>query len=117
MSKQVFEKQEIQPGEWHDVLWHQYMNCVDSLHSQSAESQSIPGMGPIFRSHPSLETFDGNVIILEAMCEGYGLIDQDYQKKIPEGSKKSPRDTFSALTDLLKRKGVWKEDRPYLGRV
>jgi hypothetical protein len=117
VTLQLQQQEPIKPGEWHDVLWHQYMNCVDSLHSQSAESQTIPGLGPMFKSHPSLETFDGNVIILEAMCEGYELIDEIYTKKIPEGSKKSPRDTFAALTSLLKRKGVWKEDRPYLGKI
>jgi hypothetical protein len=93
------------------------MNCVDSLRSQSAESQTIPGLGPSFKSHPSFETFEGNVIILEAMCEGYGLIDEDYRKKIPDQSKNSSRDRFAALTELLKRKGVWQEARPYLGRI
>lgn len=113
MSSQLQREEYIKPGEWHDVLWHQYMNCVDSLKSQTATSQTVPGLGPVFKSGPSIETFEGNVIILEAMCQGYGLIDDDYRKK----TAKTPKEVFSALTDLLKRKGVWKEDRPYLGRV
>lgn len=117
MSQQLQREEPIKPGEWHDALWHQYMNCVDSLRAQSAESSSIPGLGPMFRSHPSIETFDGNVTILEAMCEGYELIDDKYRAKIPEGSKKSQRDRFAALTTLLKRKGVWREETQYLGRI
>ena len=117
MSLQTQQEESIKPGEWHDVLWHQYMNCVDSLRAQSAESNTIPGLGPMFKSHPSFETFEGNVVILEAMCEGYDLLDDAYRTKIPEGSKKTPRDVFAALTSLLKRKGVWKEGRPYLGRI
>src|SRR5690349_8094824 len=114
MALRVQQDDPIKPGEWHDALWHQYMNCIDSLRAQSAESSSIPGLGPVFKSHPSIETFEGNVVILEAMCEGYDLIDEDYRKKIPEDGKKVPRERFAALTSLLKRRQVWKEDRPYL---
>jgi hypothetical protein len=117
MSVQQIQKPEVKPGEWHDALWHQYMNCIDSLRAQAAESTGIPGIGPSFRSHPSFETFEGNVSILEAMCEGYGFIDDDYRKKVPEGKQVKGQVIFAALTDLLKRKNVWKEARAYLGRI
>jgi hypothetical protein len=93
------------------------MNCVDSLRAQTAEMRNIPGMGVISQTSPSLQTFEGNVIILEAMCEGYDLLDGKYKEMIPDPSKKTSRDKFAALTSLLKRKGVWKEDRPYLGKI
>lgn len=71
-------------------------------------------------SFPSWESFEGNVVILQSMCDGYGLLDDDYRKRIPENQPDDQFDSrkmFSALTDLLKRKGVWKEARPYLGRI
>ena len=117
MALQVQRDFPIKPGEWHDVLWHQYMNCVDSLRAQAAESSTIPGLGPGFKSHPSWETFEGNVGILEAMCDGYDLLDETYKKAIPKGAKKSPKEVFAALTALLKRQKFWKEGRPYLGRI
>ena len=114
MSLQVQREEHIKPGEWHDVLWHHYMNRVDSLRSQAAESSTIPGLGPTFKSHPSFETFEGNVRILEAMCQGYGIIDVDFVK---EHEKKSSTVLFADLTSLLKTKDFWKEGRPYLGRL
>lgn len=118
MALRIQPEQRIEPGAWDDALWHQFLNCIDSLRAQAAESSTIPGLGPVFKSHPSIETFEGNVIILEALCEGYGLIDDEYRKKIPEeDNKKTARQRFSALTALLKRKKGWSEDRPYLGRV
>lgn len=110
--------EQIKPGEWHDVLWHQYMNCVDSLRAQNASTLASEGVSS-FTSYPSWEGFEGNVAILESMCEGYGLLDPDYKKKAPpeESNDRDGRKIFSALTDLLKRKGVWKEERPYLGRI
>lgn len=109
-------EQQVKPGEWHDVLWHQYMNCVDSLRSQNAESSASQGISS-FTSYPSWEAFEGNVVILEAMCDGYDLLDDEYRKRRPKEAKIEGREMFSALTNLLKRKGVWKEARPYLGRV
>jgi hypothetical protein len=110
--------EQIKPGEWHDVLWHQYMNCVDSLRSQNASTTAAGGVSS-FTSYPSWEGFEGNVAILESMCDGYGLLDELYRKKTPpeDASERDGRKVFSALTDLLKRKGVWKEERPYLGRI
>ena len=95
------------------------MNCVDSLRSQNAETITSQGVST-FTSFPSLASFSGNVVILEAMCGGYGLIDDDYRKLIPEDQPEDKFDaakTFSALTALLKRKTMWKEERPYLGRI
>ena|SRR2546430_2742929 len=114
MSLQVLREESIKPGEWHDALWHHYMNCVDSLKAQAAESQSIPGIGPQFKSHPSIETFEGNVSILQAMCLGYGIIDEAFVKS-REDSKATK--LFAELTRVLKEKQFWKEDRPYLGRI
>jgi len=114
MALQTLQKESIKPGEWHDVLWHHYMNCVDSLRSQAAESSTIPGFGPTFKSHPSFETFEGNVRILEAMCQGYGFIDDAFVKL---HEKDSATSLFAELTKLLKTKDFWKEGRPYLGRI
>ena len=111
MSLQTLEA--IKPGEWHDVLWHQYMNCVDSLRIQNTETSGPPVQGlQGFKSHPSWETFEGNVRILEAMCQGYDLIDKDYKPKEPNATV-----IFAALTSLLKRKKIWREGREDLGRL
>ncbi len=104
----------IKAGEWHDALWHQYMNTIDSLRAQSAESQTIPGLGPIFKSHPSIETFDGNVNILQWMCHGYGIIDDTF---LTDNAKVTAGLRFAKLTKILKEKEFWKEARTYLGRI
>jgi len=111
---------QVRPGEWHDALWVQYMNCVNSLRAQSAESMAAQGTQR-FESGPSWDAFEGNVIILEAMCEGYGLLDKDYDAILKEMNGDNHRADsnmlFAMLTRLLKQKAVWKERRAYLGRI
>jgi hypothetical protein len=113
MMAQRRVEEEIKPGEWHDVLWHQYMNCVDSLRMQNAVSASEEGT-QAFMSHPSWEGFEGNVRILEAMCLGYDIVDDSFVKKHME--EKSVV-VFGSLTRILKSKEFWREARPYLGKV
>ena len=111
---------EVRPGEWHDALWVQYMNCVNSLRTQSAESMAAQGTQR-FESGPSWDAFEGNVIILEAMCEGYGLLDKAYDAILREMNGDSHRADsnllFAMLTRLMKQKGIWREKRAYLGRI
>jgi hypothetical protein len=54
------------------------------------------------------------VRILEAMCQGYGFVNDEFVKT---HAKDSATALFAELTKLLKTKDFWKEGRPYLGRI
>ena len=94
-------KDKVRPGDFKDALWTQYLNTLNSLNTLETASMMEKGVS-LMETHVALEKFNGNVDILESLCEGYGLLDADYGEVGYNRKFNDSRKAFSKLTKLLK---------------
>src|SRR2546427_13243901 len=108
---QLVKPDRIPKGDFKEAIWQQYVNTLNSLKSRDSESFSI-GDKATFRSYPSFLAFEGNVVILEAMLKGKGLLDDTYRNSMDPSRTIKIKKTRSIEKEVpdyefYKNNGIW----------